>query len=448
MAERELDALVVRAPDNVLYLTNFWGMKGYDACVFPREGEPVLICLEASAEDAERTAWTKDVRLVRGYDAGRSAPGARAHARRSRSRRPRTTSASASSSRWARRRPTAWSASRRRSRRRWFDAWPDAARRDAAARPPRARSRRRRRSSACASRTRSAPRRWSTCAAELRPGMKESEVAAIVAGLRPRRGHRLARARSSWRSASRSSGRAAGSRRSPRPATGRSSRTSRRCSRSGSAPTATGADHTKHLCPGELRADYRELEDGLLEPSTRSAIDHCGRARASPSSTCSSATGSPRSATRASRRTRSATASARAPTSRRTPTRRAAATIEEGMVLAIEPGCYWEGGGGLRVEDNFLITATGAEQLSPFPDGVVFVMSDLIWTGSLNDPYRLGGQRRPLRHDAARRRADGRRRARPGAEARDRAAARRPRRSTGSRRASRASPTTTGRRSS
>ena len=41
MAEQELDALVVRAPDNVLYLTNFWGMKGYDACVFPREGEPM-----------------------------------------------------------------------------------------------------------------------------------------------------------------------------------------------------------------------------------------------------------------------------------------------------------------------------------------------------------------------------------------------------------------------
>ena len=67
MAEHDLDALVVRAPDNVLYLTNFWGMKGYDACVFPREGEPVLICLEASEEDAERTAWTNDVRLVRGY---------------------------------------------------------------------------------------------------------------------------------------------------------------------------------------------------------------------------------------------------------------------------------------------------------------------------------------------------------------------------------------------
>ena len=58
MEEDGLDALVVRAPDNVLYLTNFWGMKGYDACVFPREGEPVLICLEASAEDAANTAWT------------------------------------------------------------------------------------------------------------------------------------------------------------------------------------------------------------------------------------------------------------------------------------------------------------------------------------------------------------------------------------------------------
>src|ERR1041385_6773115 len=66
--ERSIDALVVRAPDNVLYRTNFWGMKGYDACVFPRDGEPVLICLEASAEDAERTAWTGDVRFVRGYD--------------------------------------------------------------------------------------------------------------------------------------------------------------------------------------------------------------------------------------------------------------------------------------------------------------------------------------------------------------------------------------------
>ena len=67
MAEEGIDALVVRAPDNVLYLTNFWGMKGYEAVVFPREGEPTLVCLEASAEDAARSAWTTDVRYLRGY---------------------------------------------------------------------------------------------------------------------------------------------------------------------------------------------------------------------------------------------------------------------------------------------------------------------------------------------------------------------------------------------
>ena len=45
--------------------------------------------------------------------------------------------------------------------------------------------------------------------------------------------------------------------------------------------------------------------------------------------------------------------------------------LQEGMVLAVEPGVYWEGGGGLRVEDNFLVTADGLEKLSAFPDGVV-----------------------------------------------------------------------------
>ena len=43
-------------------------------------------------------------------------------------------------------------------------------------------------------------------------------------------------------------------------------------------------------------------------------------------------------------------------------------TIEEGMVLAIEPGVYWPGGGGLRVEDNFLSPRRRREAL-PFPDG-------------------------------------------------------------------------------
>src|SRR5512138_2379468 len=68
MAEQEFDALVVRAPDNVLYLTNFWGMKGFDAVVFPREGEATLVTLTASEEDAGRTAWPGELRFFPGYD--------------------------------------------------------------------------------------------------------------------------------------------------------------------------------------------------------------------------------------------------------------------------------------------------------------------------------------------------------------------------------------------
>ena len=47
------------------------------------------------------------------------------------------------------------------------------------------------------------------------------------------------------------------------------------------------------------------------------------------------------------------------------------AAMAAGMVLAIEPGVYWPEGGGLRVEDNFLITEDGAERLCRFPDGIV-----------------------------------------------------------------------------
>ena len=39
------------------------------------------------------------------------------------------------------------------------------------------------------------------------------------------------------------------------------------------------------------------------------------------------------------------------------------------MVLAIEPGVYWPEGGGLRVEDNFLITGDGLTMLCRFPTG-------------------------------------------------------------------------------
>ena len=42
--------------------------------------------------------------------------------------------------------------------------------------------------------------------------------------------------------------------------------------------------------------------------------------------------------------------------------------MRAGMVLAIEPGIYWEGGGGLRLEDNFLVTDDGCEKLCSYPD--------------------------------------------------------------------------------
>ena len=238
MAEEELDALVVRAPDNVLYLTNFWGMKGYDACVFPREGEPVLITLEASEEDAARTAWTKDVRLIRGYDpedprpplartldaAVDGRPGLRARRPRALARHP----------------------GRRPHGRRAHDLHgrlvrrlPRGRRRDARSSSAPARSRPRRSSSGCGLRTRSLPRRWITSGSCSGPGCGRR---------RPPRSGRASStarapattARSSSRSRSRSSGRAAGSRPSPPPATCRSSRASPSCSRSGSAPTATG----------------------------------------------------------------------------------------------------------------------------------------------------------------------------------------------------------------
>src|SRR3954466_3360484 len=68
MGEEDVDALVVRAPDNVLYLSNFLPMKGYDIVVFPREGDATLLALEPSLDDARRMAWTNDIRLFEGYD--------------------------------------------------------------------------------------------------------------------------------------------------------------------------------------------------------------------------------------------------------------------------------------------------------------------------------------------------------------------------------------------
>ena len=67
MADDDLDALVVRTPDNLVYLTDYWCMKGYDVAILPREGDPTLVVIEPQLEEAGGS-WTSDVRPFAGYD--------------------------------------------------------------------------------------------------------------------------------------------------------------------------------------------------------------------------------------------------------------------------------------------------------------------------------------------------------------------------------------------
>jgi Xaa-Pro aminopeptidase len=367
MADEELDALVLRAPDNVLYLTNFWPMKGYDVVVFPQEGDPALICLEASADDAARSAWTGDVRLFAGYDAKDPRPAtARAldrarEAARGYGRVGLELSLGTQASDRMVGEPTTYT-------REWFDAFPGAL--DATPLLARARAikteqeiERMRLANAIAAAA------MEHVAGELTPGMKESDAAALWEGFVHGEG------------------------------TGWEGRVDLALGYSlvWSGPgirtfTATGhrpiqaheptlfeiwvcadgywCDHTKNLCPGELTPEYARLEETLvgvynsmvgmctqaqelseLDRFTREALSDAGY-HGQPSHPICHGVG----------------ARAHEPPYAH---QAGSGTIEAGMVLAIEPGVYWEGGGGLRVEDNFLITSDGPEKLSSFPDGIV-----------------------------------------------------------------------------
>ncbi len=367
IAEEGLDAVVVRAPDNVLYLTNFWGMKGYDACVFPREGEPVLICLEASAEDAERTAWTQEVRYVRGYDETDPRPPlartleAALDAARGFGRVGLELSLGTQASDRMVGEPTTFTKA-------WFDAFPDAA--DATPLLARARSiktaqevERMRLANEIAAAAMDHVRE------HLRPFMKESEAAAL------------------WQSYVHGAG------------TGWHGKVElalpfslvwsgpgiKTFTATGDLPVREGepvlfeiwvcadgywADHTKNLVLAQLREDYQELESALMKVYA-SALDFIrpGASMAEFDRLVRegiAAAGYPGQPTHPI--CHGVGARAHEPPY---PHQAGGGTFEEGMVLAIEPGMYWDGGGGLRVEDNFLITATGAEKLSPFPDGIV-----------------------------------------------------------------------------
>src|SRR6266851_3272764 len=130
------------------------------------------------------------------------------------------------------------------------------------------------------------------------------------------------------------------------------------------------ADHTKNLCPGELASRYVEL----LEQVTVVYDDAVTFVQAGAS------------LAELDKRVRAGIADAGYPGQPSHPIchgvgaraheppyahQAGGGEVREGMVLAIEPGIYWPEGGGLRLEDNFLITAAGAEKLGSFPDGVV-----------------------------------------------------------------------------
>jgi Xaa-Pro aminopeptidase len=364
MNEENLDALVVRAPDNVLYLTNFWGMKGYDAAVLPRQGDPVLITIEPSARDAAETSWTTDVRLIPGYDpADARPPLARTLEAATAAAQPygRVGLELSLGTQAADRmvgEPTTFT-------RAWFDAFPDAA--DAT---PLLASARAVKTGQELERMRLANEIAAAAmehvARELRPGMKESEAAALWEGFVHGEG-------TGWKG-------------KVELALGFSLVWSgpgiRTFTATGHRPVqeteptlfeiwvcADGywCDHTKNVCPGELDRRYEELLDALLGVYGR-AVDHC-RPGASLAEldrlirdglTEAGYPGQPSHPI-----AHGVGARAHEPPYAH---QAGAGTIEEGMVLAIEPGAYWEGGGGLRLEDNFLITADGAEKLSSYPD--------------------------------------------------------------------------------
>jgi Xaa-Pro aminopeptidase len=367
MDERDLDALVVRAPDNVLYLTNFWAMKGFDACVFPREGEPVLICLEPSAEDAARTAWTQEVRHFGGYDAPDPRPPALRALELARAAATGFASVGLELSLGTQAtdrmvgEPTTFPKA-------WFDAFPDAA--DAT---PLLNEARAVKTEQEIGRMRLA-NEIAAAAMEhvqgvLRPGMTCAQAAAEWQGFVHGEG-------TGW------SGKVELAIPFSLVWSGPSIKT---FTATTADPIVEGepalfeiwvcadgywADHTKNLCPGTLKPRYAELLDQLA------AVYDDAVAFCEPGA----------SFAELDRRIRQGISAAGYPGQPSHPIchgigaraheppyahQAGGGEIGENMVLAIEPGMYWPEGGGLRLEDNFLITAEGPEKLSPFPDGVV-----------------------------------------------------------------------------
>lgn len=68
MAADDLDAIVVRAPDNVHYLANYWSMKAWEIAILPQQGDPIVLAVEPQEANVRRNAWTNDIVFFKGYN--------------------------------------------------------------------------------------------------------------------------------------------------------------------------------------------------------------------------------------------------------------------------------------------------------------------------------------------------------------------------------------------
>ncbi len=372
MKQHDLHVLVVRAPDNILYLTNYWCMKGYDAAIFPRAGEPTLLVIEPQLEDAARNAWTGDIRTFKGYDERDPRPpnlrcvDLALAVLKERGLTERVGIELTNSTQAADRmvgEPTVYSQP-------YFDSFRKHCREVVDAMPLLVEAR--------AIKTAQEIERMrlaNQLAAlgleyardHMQPGVhRESDVAAMIeghihaVGIGYKNKVEMARAFTLvW------SGKGI--------ATFTATKTNPIQEHE---PTlveiwvcADGYwnDLTKNLCPETLTPEY----DKLLEMLLGVFNDAVGYVR--------DGAGFPE----LDRRIREGIARGGYPGQPSHPVahgvgaraheppyahQAGTGTIRKGMVLAIEPGCYWPGGGGLRLEDNFLVTETGCEKLCSYPD--------------------------------------------------------------------------------
>src|SRR5580704_3753755 len=371
MKDQEVTALVVRAPDNLVYLTNYWCMKGYDAAIFPREGEPTLIVLEPQQADAERNSWTKDIRFFKGYhESDPRPPQYRALDQALKVLKERDLGekvavelnmGTQSADRMVGEPTTPTQM--------YFDAFGEVAGRVVDATPLLNEARaiktpqeveRMRLANELAALAMDYTRE------HIRPGMKESEVGGMYesfvhgVGVGYKGKVEMARAFTLvWSGKGIATFTATGDRPIQK-----------------NEPTLLEiwvcvdgywTDLTKNICPGELTPEYNQLLDLLLKVFNEAIsysrdgasfpdLDRLTRARIAeggypgqPSHAICHGVGA---------RAHEPPFAHQAGTG----------TIKRGMVLAIEPGIYWPGGGGLRLEDNFLITAEGNEKLCTYPD--------------------------------------------------------------------------------